>query len=511
MAALGRVENPVGRAIGGGGAAEEVAFGGREDDIQRIEDLVNKTLALVETGLAQFSSENPADLTERSVIMIGDTGVGKSTLINLLAGVSLRAVYDATTGRSSIDAPKELDGFIIGHKLQSETFVPRKWVKDGVMYWDCPGFLDNRGGAQEIANATCIQKIFATSRQVKILIMIADSDIMTDPRVIKLRSFVQLLDELFLGSVDSIQHSISLIVSRSPKNRKVVHVQNIIRRVIEELNIEGPPKLLLESLCANPISIFQKPDEGVAGVIDTTSTRTEILGNIDRIPYAENIKVNICISEHGKQIAIASYDILAMYIRKNIDFFLKAFKESVEKASTLSKEMDKNAREKAQKKLTLILQQIEAITSVEYDLDQVGTMITKCVAIAKDCGKQLSEEKLKESLKKLESMKHLEQFVDERAHIPLEIVATVRNTVIASRIMVQKSLVSITAINETERAEAARKLADEEIKKAGEEKKKAEEAKKRYHEAQAARQAAEKRMREYQKPEKTKKPKCVVQ
>lgn len=78
-------------------------------------------------------------------MVLGASRVGKSTLINCLAGNRLIAREIAATGELEIFAPSPIPNNIIGNSLASETFLPQKWVDGEVVYWDCPSFYDNRG------------------------------------------------------------------------------------------------------------------------------------------------------------------------------------------------------------------------------------------------------------------------------------------------------------------------------------------------------------------------------
>ena len=58
--------------------------------------------------------KNKIEKTKKTVILIGDTGEGKSTLINYLAGNPLIAKKDKTFGEKIIKAIKVLKDFEIG-------------------------------------------------------------------------------------------------------------------------------------------------------------------------------------------------------------------------------------------------------------------------------------------------------------------------------------------------------------------------------------------------------------
>jgi len=485
-AADGRGCGDYGARAGGGGAAQDAAA------------LVSETLALVSEGQAQFNAENTGALTGRSIVVLGDTGAGKSTLINLIANRRLRSQYDETTGRTFIDAINPLAGFKIGHNLRSETFVPHKFVNDGVMYWDCPGFTDNRGVPREIANTVCIQKIFETSPNIKVLIIVNDDEIIA-PRATNFMALLRLIDQAFLGSVDRVTPALSLVVSRTQRTKE--QVKRSIENIIRDLRVEGPQLQLLQALHSNPITIFRKPDHGEARDIDTRGTRDEILENISRIPYASNVRINLSLSDFGKRTAIDSYNFLSVHIRKNIGDFLKAFTDGIESAakpfSNKDSKMTEEQRKSGEKKLTPILEKIKTITQVEYNGNNVNAMISKCAEIASDCGKQLPASSLTEPFKRLELMRYLEQFVDHRAHIPLEIVHEIREKVNEGRTVLEKALINITAMNETDRAEKQAKLAEDERKNAQNEKKRADEAEEKYKKSDSDRREAENRANIY--------------
>lgn len=79
----------------------------------------------------------------QAVLVIGDTGVGKSTIISLLAGFKLTVKHNGLN--TVIDSGDNKTSLKIGHDKFSETSVPTKVVIGDMDFFDCSGFRDNRG------------------------------------------------------------------------------------------------------------------------------------------------------------------------------------------------------------------------------------------------------------------------------------------------------------------------------------------------------------------------------
>ena len=102
--------------------------------------------------------------SEASIVVIGKTGVGKSTLVNYLTnpdklevkiykkpGAIGKGVPVIDLKDNDLTLPKP------GHSKDAQTTVPQSWNDNGITYWDCPGFEDNTGYVQDVANAFYIK------------------------------------------------------------------------------------------------------------------------------------------------------------------------------------------------------------------------------------------------------------------------------------------------------------------------------------------------------------------
>lgn len=108
---------------------------------------------------------------EDRILFIGNTGSGKSTLINYLAGAKLQVIKEKGLLRILLATDEDVNKYMkIGHKQTSETVVPRL-LQDkslGWSYCDCPGFGDVRGPEYDIPNALFLNKV-TDARKIKIV------------------------------------------------------------------------------------------------------------------------------------------------------------------------------------------------------------------------------------------------------------------------------------------------------------------------------------------------------
>ncbi len=151
--------------------------------------------------------------TPEAVLVIGNTGTGKSTLINILLGNELEVKKNGLT--SMINPKAGQRGPKIGNTGNAETSIPTPWTNERtcITYWDCPGFEDNRSTVQDIANAFYITEIFKKSQRVKLLLSIKYGDAL-DPRLVSVLKMVEVIDNMFNGKIGDVLCSVSILVTQ---------------------------------------------------------------------------------------------------------------------------------------------------------------------------------------------------------------------------------------------------------------------------------------------------------
>lgn len=169
---------------------------------------------------------------KKLVFVVGNSGTGKSTLVNFLAGDDL--VAKKINGKLIIDnnTPSDIE---IGHGLESKTFFPQFKNISGTVYCDMPGFGDTRGIVEEIAKAIFMKKIADYVDEVKILVTIAYSDI--DTRAEGLRSLVKHLSD-FIGNINVFDNGVDIVVTKVENSTKIEngnYVSKTDEEIIEEI------------------------------------------------------------------------------------------------------------------------------------------------------------------------------------------------------------------------------------------------------------------------------------
>lgn len=113
-------------------------------------------------------------LAEKDVVLIiGSTGVGKSSFIQLMNGVVMKKV---ATGRyEPLDRKddKYLKEFTVGHGQASTTKHIRAYTSaTGLVFCDLPGFKDTHSNIIDISTSVWIKKIAGVCKSIRLIFMV---------------------------------------------------------------------------------------------------------------------------------------------------------------------------------------------------------------------------------------------------------------------------------------------------------------------------------------------------
>jgi energy-coupling factor transporter ATP-binding protein EcfA2 len=155
----------------------------------------------------------------RIVFVIGNTGAGKSTLVNFVHGCTMERFSNknSTFAFRVHEGSRKPELMPIDHNNTSTTFIPGIEGDANFTYVECPGVLDNRGNEVNIANTVNIRQVIHASKNGIVVVLLNYYTLKAD-RGKGLRDLATILEDLF-GTVECIaEHaaSIALGLSRVP-------------------------------------------------------------------------------------------------------------------------------------------------------------------------------------------------------------------------------------------------------------------------------------------------------
>jgi energy-coupling factor transporter ATP-binding protein EcfA2 len=152
------------------------------------------------------------------IVFLGDTGAGKSTLINLLAGIPLKT----DTRGNVVTRESDSSGMRIGSGGHSVTKHPQYIAVDGVgILCDLPGFEDTDGALDDVINASLIRSILLNARSVKAVFVASGSEI----DAVRGAAFKRLMQSINMFSNKEVPNSSSLLVVNKLDREQTTHDQ----------------------------------------------------------------------------------------------------------------------------------------------------------------------------------------------------------------------------------------------------------------------------------------------
>jgi hypothetical protein len=145
------------------------------------------------------------------VAFLGNTGTGKSTLINFLAGKKLRA-DEHGQGYELVNSD-DLTAMKVGSGADSETVYPQSIQVDDLLFFDLPGFNDTSGSPRDLVNSAFIRQILIEAASVRFVFVAGQDEITVHRSKIIKRLFDGLKTAFTSPTV--IDNNSMLIVTKS--------------------------------------------------------------------------------------------------------------------------------------------------------------------------------------------------------------------------------------------------------------------------------------------------------
>lgn len=257
-----------------------------------------KLKLLIHNGLEAI----PVDkATPQAVIVIGDTGVGKSTIMSFLSGSSLVIRYEGLKPTLDNSGASKIK---IGHEKYSETSVPTKVVIENMAFYDCPGFKDNKGEEYEISNSFFVQRLLDIYEKVKIILIIDESHI-SEARADKLPKLIKNLHKSF-KTFEDIKDGVCLIINRAAPDHSVDDYHKEIRKMIQLKNENGylfgtEERDFINYLMYNKrIMLFKQAARGNSDKFEATESELSLLKSIRELKFVKSKHINNILSESAK-------------------------------------------------------------------------------------------------------------------------------------------------------------------------------------------------------------------
>lgn len=182
--------------------------------IQISSNSAENTLRFLENAEQQLNLTKNTDL----ILVVGNTGAGKSVLVHYVAGDYSRIFVEKPSRRGQplvirdeLDPVKEETS-----STQSRTLIPEIITDEEKYVWvDCPGFADTRNSTFEIASTFLIKTVIESAAKLK-LVMVLDYNSLI--RSGSRQDFDQLLTRTtqLIPNVPYFADSVNLVVSKVP-------------------------------------------------------------------------------------------------------------------------------------------------------------------------------------------------------------------------------------------------------------------------------------------------------
>jgi patatin-like phospholipase/acyl hydrolase len=271
------------------------AFEGDGGDLERAllrlpitaESATSPCMAKFQEDLESVHSDFSNTVEKDLVILIGCTGEGKSTVAQWLCREPLVAFPDPENPRNFLiqSAPGVSHGQLltdsgnaIGHGTVSKTTQPHPWVcqEENIVFADCPGLNDTRGILQEMKNALTMRQLFASSRQVRFLIVIEVALVEAQRGIAiaeRMRALINMVPNVQPGNIAMV------VTKHNEFSMPLESIRNRIKDIATNQRNAQLKELLLS--LEGKTEVFRSPTG--MGDISGETDRSKVIASIHRV------------------------------------------------------------------------------------------------------------------------------------------------------------------------------------------------------------------------------------
>jgi len=285
--------------------------------------------------MSMFKSESMNLIRNNSIIILGPTGSGKTTLVQYLNGEELINLYIdyawVIEKKSSFTKGENSD---IGQRTKSKTIIPTAYSPNGknFSYIDNPGFFDNRGIMAEIANSYLMKYALSEVKNLKFLLIISVKDV--HEKGLQLHDSIKSISN-FLGlseinKIKNIENSIGLIITKVENEGKInssIIKASLKQRLLEIMNdtsLSSAARSIFEKVVINnQIEIFTNPRLNGSLLADTEKIQIESMIE-NQLTYTKKEDINIKV-----RISVKYMPDLRTYVYEQMINFEKFFQNKL--------------------------------------------------------------------------------------------------------------------------------------------------------------------------------------
>nr|WP_253308493.1 tetratricopeptide repeat protein [Rickettsia endosymbiont of Ceutorhynchus assimilis] len=284
---------------------------------QEQQKIIQETMTLIAEG-----NDRITEKSDKGILILGKTGAGKSTLAYYLAKEELTVVK--YKGGFRLQPKNDKNGIIVNHSMKSETKIPAKLIDtNGITIWDCPGFMDTREIAQEIANAFYIKRLFETSKQLKFILAIPDT--LLEDKFDIIKPIFDQFSKTFTNT-EPLKNSLSLIVTKADTNKKVIDIQETLNEISQQYKLTHPKISEILEILRESVYPFVRPTG--EGNIPNSDLLEAIEDNTEYVDLSTTHNLaNISISDEADKCAKVLLQITYNNINQLLGIFTKAISD----------------------------------------------------------------------------------------------------------------------------------------------------------------------------------------